>query len=109
MGRRWGWSWLPPWLPRRERDLRARRSRQPAGEPSQPPTLAADPLDSLPSGIRSLRSAPRRSLRPLGLGEIREDGPPTHQAIFGRATRPPASPPAARAPRAATLPHRRAA
>src|SRR5215471_14326245 len=40
---------------------------------------------------------------------MRADGPPTRQAIFGRATRPPASLAAARAPRAATSLRRREA
>src|SRR6202040_3818880 len=67
------------------------RSPQPAGEPSRPPALATDPFYSRPSGSRSPRSDPRRSLNPLGPGEIRADGPPTRQAIFDRVARSPAS------------------
>ena len=66
-----------------EADLRARRSRRPAGEPNRPPAPAADPFDSRPSGIRSPRSRPRHSRSPSGPGEIRADGRPTRQAIWG--------------------------
>ena len=88
---------------------RSQRSPPPGGEPDRPPAPAIDRIGPPPSDIRSRRSGLRHSPLRSGPGETRADEshrrrgePLSRNPITGIAA-------AARAPRAATPPRRRAA
>src|SRR5215467_1428011 len=83
------------------------RSQQLGGEPGRPPAPAVDRFDYRPSDIRSPRSRHRQSPPPSSLGGMRAIDLPPHEPMLGGGSRPPASPPAAPAPRAAIQPPRR--
>src|SRR6516164_5174519 len=70
---------------------------------------AADRVDSQPNGTRWRCSGLRRSLLPLDHRGMQLQTVPTHQPTRCASVRSPASPAAARAPRAATQPPRRRA
>src|SRR6516162_5332708 len=70
---------------------------------------AVDRLDPQPNGTRWRRSGPRRSLLLLDHRGMQLQTVPTHQPTRCASVRSPASPAAARAPRAATQPPRRRA
>ena len=83
------------------------RSRPPAAESDRPPRPATDPMALRRSEIRSRHSGPRQSLLPSSPGGTRSRGSLRRRATRCETTRSPASPAAARAPRAATrLPRR---
>src|SRR5262249_57699861 len=85
-----------------------RGGRRPSVEPDRPPATAVGHTGLPPSGTRLSRSAPRRS---RFRSDLAETPPPRAHTLRGtRGIQSPASPAAARAPRAATpRPRRRAA
>src|SRR5262249_15505160 len=103
-----GWSPLPPWPPAGHRRLRARPIRSRDAAPVRRPWLAADPLFLRPNGTQWRRFDPRDNRSPRVLAEMRPAVWRSPVAIRNSDTRLPASA-AARAPRAATPPRRRAA
>src|SRR5262249_17033836 len=73
----------------------------------RPLAPAVDRIALRPSGIRSRRCAPRRNRLPPSLGGIPPSAARTARANPHQEIRPPASPIAVHAPRAATRPPRR--
>src|SRR5215475_10689098 len=87
----------------------SRQSPLPLDGPDQQPSRATDQRDLPPSGIRSQGSDLRDSLFPSDLGGMQPEDVRCPQGTCFGETRSPVSRPAARAPRAAMRPHRRAA
>ncbi len=94
-------------LGRQRRRCRSRRSRSLDGEPDRPQVPAVDRIGPPPSDIRSPRCGPRHNRLRSGRCGTRPNDAHADQARQCRGTRSPASPAAARSPRAAMLPQRR--
>src|SRR5262249_44433867 len=97
-----------PW-PREQEAARLRRSQSLEVGPDQPPTLAVDQLGFPPSDIRSQSSGLQRSRFGSNPAGGRSAGGRRTPVSRSLSIRSPASSAAARAPRAAMLPRRRAA